>query len=118
MENKNIKPENTNVTSTNAPEQKNKGKDKPKTLKSQVLSIPVRVEIKPDGRLVWDVNSVHKTIAKEALKNKNLQGAKLLVKKDSSSINLAELASKVSASSNSQNIETGEAAQEAATENV
>lgn len=58
---------------------------------TKVLQVPIRVEIKPDGRVVWNVQDVHKTIAKQIAKDQSLSGCTQLVKKDSTSISLVEL---------------------------
>lgn len=67
---------------------------KSKKVSTKTLTIPVRVEIKSDGRAVYDVNQLHNAIAKAIALDKTFNDCKLLVKKDPSSINLDEVRDK------------------------
>lgn len=66
-----------------------------KKLTTRVLQVPIRVEIKPDGRVVWDVNEVHKALAKQIVKDPSFEKCTQLVKKDPASIKLNELRNSV-----------------------
>lgn len=70
------------------PSSKKKVQKQKKTTK--ILSVPVRLELKPDGRVVWDVAEVHKAIAKQCANNPSFADSKMLVKKDASSLQLAQ----------------------------
>ena len=66
---------------------------KAKRNKTKSIQVPIRLEMKPDGRLVWDVAEVHRTLAKLTAKNPDFANAKSLVKKDAGAIDLSQLRS-------------------------
>jgi hypothetical protein len=61
-----------------------------KKAKTKTIQVPIRIELKPDGRLVWDVAEVHRTIAKQCANNPEFAQAKTLVKKDANSLLLSD----------------------------